>query len=431
MRALLLAATAFLVTPASAETIAITGGMVAIGDGSAPAAGTVVVRDGRVVAAGANVAVPAGARTVDATGKWVTPGIVAGFTRLGLVEVDAVEQTNDASAGGTPFNASLDVTDAINPRVPSIAVSRAAGVTRAIVAPETAGSMFAGFGAVIDMGNDADAVTKPRAFQFVAFGEAGARIAGGSRAASFAAFRNALDEARAYARNPAGYDGRSKDALLLRRDAEALLPVIDGRVPLYVHVESGPDILRALGLRREFPAIKFVLVGVTEGWTVARQIAASGVPVIASALNDLPASFEQLAATQSNVGRMKAAGVTVGIGMIDDNDTRQAQQSTQLAGNLVALTRVPGATGLSWGDAFAAITSKPAEIAGLGGEIGSLRAGRRADVVIWSGDPLELASAVEKVWIDGVEQNLSTRQTRLRDRYLKPREGALPKAYDR
>jgi imidazolonepropionase-like amidohydrolase len=431
MKALLLAATALLATPVFAETVAITGGMVAIGDGSAPTRGTVVVRDGRVIAAGANVAVPAGARTVDATGKWVTPGIVAGFTRLGLVEVDAVDQTNDASAGGTPFNTSLDVTDAINSRVPSIAVSRAAGVTRAIVAPDTSGSMFAGFGAVIDMGNDADAVTKARAFQFVAFGEAGARIAGGSRVASFAAFRNALDEARAYARNPGGYDGRSKDSLLLRRDAEALLPVIDGRVPLYVHVESGPDIVRVLGLRREFPNVKLVLVGVTEGWTVARQIAASGVPVIASALNDLPASFEQLAATQSNIGRMKAAGVTVGIGMIDDNDTRQAQQSTQLAGNLVALTRVPGATGLSWGDAFAAITSKPAEIAGLGGEIGSLRAGRRADVVIWSGDPLELASAVEKVWIDGVEQNLSTRQTRLRDRYLKPQEGVLPKAYDR
>jgi imidazolonepropionase-like amidohydrolase len=432
MRALLLAAAMMFSADASAQNVIIVNARLVIGDGSSPIdGGVVVVRNGRIVCATESCPTPAGIPIVDAGGKWVTPGIVAGFTRLGLVEVDAVDQTNDTAAGGSPYNASLDVADAINPRVPSVAVSRAAGVTRAIVAPETAGSMFAGFGAVIDMGNDADAVTKPRAFQFVAFGEAGARIAGGSRVASFAAFRNALDEARAYARNPGGYDGRSKDALLLRRDAEALLPVIDGRVPLYVHVESGPDILRVLGLRREFPAIKFVLVGVTEGWTVARQIAASGVPVIASALNDLPASFEQLAATQSNIGRMKAAGVNVGIGMIDDNDTRQAQQSTQLAGNLVALTRVPGATGLSWGDAFAAITSKPAEIAGLGGEIGSLRAGRRADIVIWSGDPLELASGVEKVWIDGVEQNLSTRQTRLRDRYLKPQEGALPKAYDR
>ena len=420
-----------LTTPAPAETVAITGGMVAIGDGTAPAQGTVVIRDGRIVAAGSNVAVPAGARTVDATGKWVSTGIVAGFSRLGLVGVDAVDETNDTGAGKSVFSASIDVASAINPRVPAIAVSRAAGVTRAIVAPDGGGTMFVGEGAVIDTGNDTDAVTKARAFQFVEFGEAGAGRSGGSRVASQAFFRNALDEARDYARNPGGYDGRSKDSILMRRDVAALVPVMQGKMPLYVHVESGPDILQMLALKKDYPALRLVLVGVAEGWTVAREIAAAGVPVIASALNDLPASFKQLAATQSNVGRMKAAGVTLAIGMIDDNDTRQAQQTPQMAGNLVALTRVPGATGLSWADAFAAITSKPAEIAGLGDQIGSLRPGRRADVVIWSGDPLELATAVEKVWIDGVEQDLTTRQTRLRDRYLKAGEGALPKAYER
>jgi imidazolonepropionase-like amidohydrolase len=375
--------------------------------------------------------VPTGATVVDATGKWVSTGIVAGFSRLGLVGVDAVDETNDAGGAKSVFSASIDVASAVNPRVPAIAVSRAAGVTRAIVAPDGGGTMFVGEGAVIDTGTDADAITKARAFQFVEFGETGAGRAGGSRAASQAFFRNALDEARDYARNPNGYDGRGKDAILMRRDVAALVPVIQGKMPLYIHVESGPDILQMLALKRDYPALKMVLVGVAEGWTVARQIATAGVPVIASALNDLPASFEQLAATQSNVGRMKAAGVSLAIGMIDDDDSRQAQLSMQYAGNLVALSRVPGATGLTWSDAFAAITSKPAEIAGLGSEIGSLRPGRRADVVIWSGDPLELASAVEKVWIDGIAQDLTTRQTRLRDRYLKAHEGALPKAYDR
>jgi imidazolonepropionase-like amidohydrolase len=431
VRHLLLAFAALIVTPVSAQTIAITGGTVAIGDGSAPAVGTVIVRDGRIVAAGSGVAVPTGATVIDATGKWVTPGIVAGFSRLGLVGVDAVDETNDAGGAKSVFSASIDVASAINPRVPAIAVSRAAGVTRAIVAPDGGGTMFVGEGAVIDTGNDADAITKARAFQFVEFGETGAGRAGGSRAASQAFFRNALDEARDYARNPAAYDGRSKDSILMRRDVAALVPVMEGKLPIFIHVESGADILQMLALKRDYPALKMVLVGVAEGWTVARQIAAAGVPVIASALNDLPASFEQLAATQSNIGRMKTAGVQVAIGMIDDDDARQAQHSTQYAGNLVALTRVPGATGLSWADAFAAITSKPAEIAGLGGEIGSLRPGRRADVVIWSGDPLELATGVEKVWIDGVAQDLTTRQTRLRDRYLKAGEGALPKAYER
>ncbi len=420
-----------LAPPALAETVAITGGIVAIGDGSAPAAGTVLIRDGRVVAAGATVSVPPGARIVDARGKWVAAGIVAGFTRLGLSGIDGVDSINDVSARGSPFSASLDIAPGINPRYPAIAISRAMGVTRAIVAPGTAANMFAGQGAVIDTGTDSDPITARRAFQFVEFGEAGARSAGGSRIAAQAFFRNALAEARDYARNPSGYDGRSKDAILLRADAAALVAVVTGRQPLFVHVESGPDILQMLALKKDFPALKLVIVGASEGWTVAAQLAAAKVPVLASALNDLPAQFEELAATQSNVGRMKRAGVMLGLGIIDDDDERQAQHMGQYAGNLVALNKIPGASGLSWGEAFAAITSGPAEIAGLGGEIGSLRPGRRADVVIWDGDPLELASGVETVWIDGVEQSLETRQTRLRARYLKPGEGALPKAYER
>jgi imidazolonepropionase-like amidohydrolase len=428
VKRLLLATAAFFAAPLSAETIAITGATIATGEETAPTTGNVIIRDGRVAGVG-NVAVPAGARVIDGTGKWVSPGIVAGFTRLGLVGVDAVDETNDASARTSPFSASLDASTAINPRVPAIAVSRAAGVTRAIVAPETSNVMFAGQGAIIDTGSDINIVTKPRAFQFVEFGENGARRAGGSRTAAQAYFRNALEQARAFARNPASYEGNSRDALLNRSDAAALVSVIEGRQPLYVHVESGPDILQMLALKREFSALKLVLIGVSEGWTVAREIAAAGVPVIASPTNDLPASFESLAATQSNVGRLRAAGVEVAIGMIDDDDARQAQQSMQRAGNLVALTKVPGATGLTWGQAFAAITSVPARIAGMT-DVGTLKAGAR-DVVIWSGDPLELSSLAERVWIDGVEQPTDTRQKRLLNRYLTPQEGALPKAYDR
>lgn len=418
---------------ANAQDIAITNGTLAIGDGSAPVAGaTVVIRDGRVVAAGPSVAVPAGAQVIDAGGKWVAPGIVAGFSRVALVEVNAVAQTDDTDGGTSPFNAGLDVTTALNPRSSTVSVSRAGGVTRALVAPGTgASSIFAGQGAVIDLGDDWNPVTRARAFQFVELGEAGAGKAGGSRMGTHAWFRNALRQAQDYARNPGGYGGQSSDDLLKKVDAEALAQVVAGRVPLLVHVEQARDILATLALKQEFPQLRLVLVGVSEGWTVAREIAAAKVPVIASALNDLPAAFEQLAATQSNVGRMKAAGVEVAIGMIDDRDTHQLRYSPQYAGNLVALGKLPGAAGLSWGEAFAAITSKPAEIMGLGGEIGSLLPGRRADVVIWSGDPLELSSTPEAVFIDGVQQPLETRQTKLRDRYRTPGEGALPKAYER
>ncbi|HEU4970120.1 amidohydrolase family protein [Sphingomonas sp.] len=432
MKALLLLGAALLAAPVAAQTIAITGGTVAIGDGSAPIQnGTVVIRDGRIVAAGQGVAVPADAKTIDATGKWVAPGFVAGFTRVGLVEVDAVDQTNDTVARRSPYSAAIDVVPGINPRVSAIAVSRLGGVTRAIVSPSTANMIFAGQGAVIDTGADPEAVTVPRAFQFVELGEDGAQEAGGSRPAAYLQFRQSLEAAQRYARNPAAYDGDTKDSLLTRADAAALVPVVTGKMPLLVHVESATDIRNVLKLKQEYPALKLVIVGAAEGWTVAREIAAAGVPVIANALTDLPAAFEQLAATQSNVGRMKAAGVRVSIGMNNDDDARQARLSPQYAGNLVALTRIPGAAGLSWGDALAAITSGPADALGLGGELGSLRPGRRADVVLWDGDPLELSSNADRVWIDGVEQPMVDRQTKLRDRYARPEEGALPKAYER
>jgi imidazolonepropionase-like amidohydrolase len=196
-----------------------------------------------------------------------------------------------------------------------------------------------------------------------------------------------------------------------------------------VHVERASDILNVLDLAREFPRMKFVIVGASEGWLVADQLARSGIPVIASALNDLPASFEQIAATQSNIGRMRAAGVKVSIGMIDDDESHRDFYERQYAGNLVALQKVPGAAGVSWGEALAMITSLPADAVGLGGQIGRLSPGEHADVVIWSGDPLEVTSGAEQVFIDGVQQPLDDHQSRLLERYRDLTRRALPPAY--
>ena len=413
---------------ANAETIAITGGKVIIGDGSAPIeGGTVVVRDGSVVSAGAGVSVPAGARVIDASGKWVTPGVFAGFSRIGLSEVDAVNGTNDKSGGKSGFSAGIDIAPAIDPFRTPFAVNRSAGVTRAVVAPDAGDNMFAGQGAIADLGVDASPITKPRAFQFAEFGEAGAGLTGGSRAGTFATFRAMLREAQEYSANKSNFD----DELLRAEDARALLPVLRGDTRLLIHVEGANDMLNLIALGKEFADIKMVFVGASEGWRVAPQLVQAGIPVIASALNDLPASFEMAGATQSNIGRMKDAGVKVAIGMINDRDSHQLRYSTQYAGNLVSLQRVPGATGLSWDEAFATISSVPADIMGVGDRLGSLKTGKAADVVVWDGDPLELSSAPVVVIIDGVEQPLGNRQQRLRDRYARPTEGDLPKAYDR
>ncbi len=379
-----------------------------------------MIRDGRVLAAGADVAIPPGSTRVDAQGKWVAAGLVAGFSNLGLADSDGVRESNDISAKGSPFAAAIDVAPAINTRSAIIPIERAGGVTRAIVSPATAGSIFAGRGAVIGLGEGGDPVTRPRAFQYVELGEEGASAAGGSRPAAYALFREALAQAKDYRRNPAAFGGREKESLIKRGDAAALLDVLDGRTPLLVHVERATDILSVLSLRADYPGIKLVLVGASEGWMVAPKIAAAHVPVIAAALVDLPEAFERLGATESNVGRLTKAGIIVAISTVDASAPAQQRNLSQFAGNLVALAKVPGATGLDWGQAFATITSRPAA---------SLRPGRRADVVIWDGDPLELSSAPVAVYVDGQAQPMSNRQILLRDRYLTPSEGVLPKAY--
>ncbi len=432
MKGLLLAAAALLAAPAFAATTAIVRGTVAIGDGSAPIPnGTVIFSDGRIVAAGAGLAAPAGATVIDAHGKWVSAGMVVGLSSLGLADSSGIEESNDGSADNSPFSAAIDVAPAINPDGVMIGNERAGGVTRAIVAPGNSKSIFQGQGAVISLAQGGPTITRARAFQYVEMGEDGAQAAGGSRPAAYVSLHEALAETQDYHRNPAAFGGREKDSLIKRPDAQALLAVLDGREPLLVRVERASDIRSVLALKTDYPQIKMVLVGASEGWMVAREIAAAHVPVIAAALADLPEAFERVAATESNVGRMAQAGVTPAISLTDSTAPAVERNLKQYAGNLVAITKVPGATGLDWGHAFAAITSGPAAALGMDGEIGSLRPGRHADVVVWDGDPLELASAPLAVFIDGQPQPTNTRQTELRDRYMTPTEGNLPKAYQR
>ena len=427
MKRLLAAAALLLGTSATAQTVAIVNART-----ETAANETIVISGGRIVSVGTGPA-PAGAQVVDAAGKWVTPGLIGGFTRLGIVEIDAVEETDDADSAKSAFSAAIDIAPGVNPRSVNIPINRIEGITAAVVAPTPGRSVFTGQGAVITLGDTSAPVLRPRAFQFVELGEKGAELSGGSRGSAFAEFRNGLAEAQDFIRNGARYRAAAgpREALLNRADTEALVPVVEGRQPLLVHVERASDIEQVLALRGEFPRLRLIIVGATEGWVVAAKLAAAHVPVVASATNDLPERFEMLGATESNIGRMIRAGVTVALGMIDDNDARQIRLLPQQAGNLVAMAKVPGAVGLTHAEAMASITSAPAAIFGLG-DMGSLAAGKRADVVVWDGDPLELASAPVAVMIDGKPIALVSRQTKLRDRYMPGRARTdLPQHYQR
>lgn len=434
-RLLLLSAALVVSTGAVAqERIAITGGKVITNTGAPIEGGTVLLNDGVVVGVQAGTSVPAGYRQVDATGKWVTPGIVAGLSQIGSAEVAGDESANDQSARTSPGTAALDLQVAFNPAETSIPVTRQEGVTAAIVGPAPGRSLFAGQGYVLSLADGATAPLRPRAFQYVTYGERGAALAGGSRPAAWNELTAALEEAQRAQKGTQGRAGerdQSRDPRLTPEDAEALTLVLRGAQPLLVRVDRASDIRQVLKLPSMYPGLKLVLVSANEGWLVADEIARAGVPVITLGMQNRPDNFEYLGATMSNVGRLVAAGVKVALGTPDLDASFQPRNLPHYAGNMVAQARLPGAVGLSWDQAFASITRTPAEIFGLTGR-GVLRQGAVGDVVIWSGDPLELSSQTEQLFIRGVPQDLESRQTRLARRYLPGRDRAeLPEAYRR
>ncbi|MGH9443769.1 MAG: amidohydrolase family protein [Thermoanaerobaculia bacterium] len=408
---------------ADAETYAITNATVyTLGPAGKIEHGTVVVRDGRISAVGAAVAVPPDASRIDGTGKIVTPGLFDPISRFGIEEVSAVKETRDLSVEGSRFTASFDVTAAINPRSMLIPVNRIAGVTTAVVAPAVTekGTILAGLGAVIHLGSTERYLLKTPAAMFAAFGERGAELSGGSRAAAMLYLREALQDARDFRANRAAYDGaRRRSYVLDRPDLLALDPVLRGEIPLVVSVDRASDILAALALARDFN-LKLVIAGGAEGLLAAGDLARARVPVVLNPLQDLPSAFESLGSTLENAARLAKAGVLIAF---ETGDSHNARNLTQLAGNAVAY-------GLPYEEGLKAIMLNPARIYGLDGRTGSLAPGKDADLVVWNGDPLEVTTAAEEVFIEGRKVPMVSRQTLLRDRYLGAlRQGNLPPQY--
>ena len=383
----------------------------------------VLVRNGRIAAIGNGLS--AGSATVvDAQGKPLTPTLFGGITDIGVEEVSGESATVDntlalgANAADMRVRPEFDVTLAYNPESVLVPVARVEGIGWTLLSAGTrpGGSFIGGQGGTVRLDGSLDAIG-PRAL-FVTLGGDGANLSGSSRAAQWMLLDQLIDEVR----------GRiapnSQFALLTPAGRTTLAKYFGGGGRVVVRIQRAADIVRLLRWSKQ-RGVDVAIVGAAEGWKVAPQLAAAGVPVFVDALANLPADFDAIDATLENAARLHAAGVRVSFSQAGDA-SHNARKIRQLAGNAVA-------NGLPWEAALAGLTSVPAAAAGVAGELGTIAIGQRADLVLWSGDPLDVANVAQQVWMDGRAIPMRSRQTELRDRYLRdepsPEAGTLPRAY--
>ena len=367
----------------------------------------ILIRDGRVAELGSALSAPAGAEVIEAGGRPVTPGLFGGVGHLGIEEIGLEPSVNDYGLKLGAMRPEFDVTSAFNPDSVVLGVGRLGGVTFAQLAPTSepggkgeGGSIISGQGSLVRL----DGSVAPSRTLFVQTGGAANALSGGSRAAQFMLLQQAVTEVRA-------------PQLLLANDTRLLTPA--GRQTLRDYlgragriafdVERASDIRQVIALaQREH--VHVALRGATEAWRVAGELAAAGIPVILDPLDNLPESFDSVGATLENAARLQRAGVMIAFSF-DDPQPHNIRKLRQGAGIAVA-------HGLPWEAALAALTRNPAEIFGVADRNGSIERGRLADLVLWSGDPLEVTTLADAVFIQGVRQPMRSRQTELRDRYL-------------
>ncbi|WP_117311364.1 amidohydrolase family protein [Stenotrophomonas sp. G4] len=399
-----LVALLLLTTAASAQDLLVRGATVA----TASARGNVedadvLVQGGIIRAVGRGLSAPAGVPVVEAKGRMLTPALFGGITEIGIEEVSGESSTVDSALkiGEQPLRPEFDVTLAYNPASVLIPVARLDGIGFTALGAATGGGFVAGQGGVVRFDGSADPIG-PRAL-FLRLGAAASELTGQSRAAQWMLLQQMVDEARGQVA------ADSPHALLTPAGRRTLARYLSGQGRIVVEVDRAADIRQLLRwAARE--KVKIAIAGGAEAWQLAPQLAAARVPVFVDALGNLPTTFDQIGATLENAARLQRAGVPVAFAQRDDA-SHNARKMRQLAGNAVA-------NGLPWADGLAGLTRVPAEVLGVADQIGSIEPGKRADLVLWEGDPLDVAHYAEQVWLGGRAMPMRSRQTELRDRYL-------------
>lgn len=393
---------ALAVSAAGAESVLIRNATVHTMTDAGTLKGTdVLIRDGVVSEIGANLAA-SGAQVIDAQGKPLTPGLFGGLTHVGIEEILDPTTEDHAFAMASAMRPEFDVIKAFNPESTTLGVARIGGITFAAVVPGTdeGSSIIAGEGAVVRLDGSG---TKSRIL-FVEIGGDANELSGGSRAAQFMLLRQAIIEIRT-----PGAIADGDQRLLTPAGRQVLREFLDGAGLIVFDVDRAADIRQVLALAQK-EKLRIAIVGGAEAWRVGAELAAAKVPVFVDPLENLPDSFDSIGSTLENAARLHEAGVRVAFTMAS-GEPHNIRKQRQTAGNAVA-------HGLPWDAALAALTTVPAQVLAVADRLGTIERGRRADLVLWSEDPLEVSTLAEQVYIDGRQQSDRSRQTELRDRYL-------------
>jgi imidazolonepropionase-like amidohydrolase len=408
--------------------VVLQGGTVLPIAGSPIEGGMVVMQGGTIRFVGrpddVNVDVRASHVTViDATGKIVMPGLVDAYTQLGLVEIGMVAATRDMDEAVAPMTPHVHTMDGLNVGSSLYRVARLSGITSALSAPAE-GNLVSGRSCLLALDGDLveTLVRKPFAALHVSLGSppmqryGDKKQAPSTRMGELAMLRGALIKAREYADKRVRFEAKRQKAMEDGEDEpnpvetdlelEAWLPVLRGATPLIVRAQRASDIEAALRLGKEFGVTPVILRG-AESWKVADRIAAAGASVLLGPVTTQPSSVETLGARPDCAALLHAAGVRFGIVSASAHNVR----------NLPYEAGIAVANALPMDVALRAVTLGPAEILGVADRIGSLAAGKDADVILLDGDVIQPRTKVERMWIRGQEVELTSRQTELAEQH--------------
>lgn len=359
--------------------------------------GTVLVEQGKILAAGDRVEVPADAEVYDAGGRPVTPGLVDAHTHLGISEEGIGFEGADYNEKSDPVTPYLRALDGINPEEMGLKDAALGGVTACAIAPGSANVLGGQMVAVKTWGTVVDQMVlrQPCGLK-AAFGENPKRVyneqkkAPQTRMGTAGLLRKTLADAAAYLQRKRG-SASPEAPFVADLSLEAVAGVLEGRYPLRAHAHRADDIMTALRIADEF-GISIVIEHATEGHKVAAELARRNVPAVVGPLLSSRAKYELRERSLATPRVLHEAGVRVAL--MTDHPVVPTQFLPLCAGLAVR-------EGLPEEEALRAITLTAAEILGLDHRLGSLDAGKDADVVVWSGHPLEVRSQPDLVLCDG------------------------------